>query len=197
MFGNHAPGIGEPVRGLNGIDPDALGSLPATFADQLIKFRIPYTMAGELVTGADTTAVQFNEATFLHTIDKPFEVHQMHIELTGLAADNSIPDTQPLTLDRLVRLRMEDTAKNEKITKNPTLVSVMRDALTHLWCWEVPYTFTRQEGFTISVDTDDLPTICVPNATCDASDPLIITQVRTEISFQGYLIVIRPASDMR
>lgn len=183
-------GVGDRAMDLNGL-------IPETFADQLIKFRIPYAMPGELVTDASTTAMQFNEATFLHTIDKPFEVHLMHVELTGLPENDIMSDVQPLSLDRRVRLRIEDTAKNEKITKNPHLVSTIVDNLTHEWRWDVPYTFTRQEGFTVSVDTDVLPTICVPNAQCTAETPLIITKVRTEISFRGYLVVIRPASDMR
>lgn len=194
FLGTTLPGKGDSVRDLNGV--------PETFADQLIKFRIPYTMPGELVTDPDTTGIQFNEATFRHTIDKPFEVHQMHVEVTGLDADGNVPDTQPLTLDRLVRLRIDDEAKNERITKSPTLVSIIRDALTHLWVWEVPYTFTRQEGFVIEVDTAALPTICVPDTSEAAEEPcssvpLVITQVRTEISFQGYLVVLRPASDSR
>ena len=186
----HLAGRGESAHDLNGI-------VPETFADQLIKFRIPYVMAGEKVTDASSTAIQFNEATFLHQIDKPFEVHLMHVEVTGLAADSSMPDTQPLTLDRRVRLRIEDTAKNERITKNPTLVSTLVDHEKHLWIWEVPYTFTRSEGFVVAVDTDALPTICVPNDTCTAQEPLIIAKVRTEIAFEGYLVVLRPASDMR
>jgi hypothetical protein len=189
FFGHNLPTKGDSVRDLNGV--------PETFADQLIKFRIPYVMPGELVTDPNSTAVQFNEATFLHTIDKPFEVHMMHVELTGLDAEDNIPDLQPLSLDRLVRLRIEDTAKNEKISKSPTLVSIIRDALNHLWKWEVPYTFTRQEGFTIGVDTAALPTICVPSAEDCTSEPLVIAKVRTEISFQGYLVVLRPASDSR
>ena len=193
FLGYNLPGKGDSVHDLNGI-------VPETFADQLIKFRIPYVMAAELVTPADSTAIAFNEAAFLHTIDKPFEVHQAHFELTGLGTVEGadfMPDVQPMTLDRRVRLRIEDSAKNERITKSPTLVSTIRDALTHLWEWEVPYTFTRQEGFVIAVDTAALPTICVPADDCTESVAFTITKVRTEISFEGYLVVLRPASDMR
>jgi hypothetical protein len=191
FLAHNLPGAGDRVTDLNGI-------VPGTFADQVIKFRIPYSMPGELVVDASSTAIQFNEATFLHVIDKPFEVHAMHVELTAIDEDGLIPENQPRTLDRLVRLRIEDTAKNERLTKSPHLVSTIRNFETHLWSWEVPYTFDKQEGFTVAVDTDVLPTLSgMDPAACAECVLVVITQVRVEVAFQGFLIVIRPASDNR
>jgi hypothetical protein len=196
MLSYNMPARDDSVGSLN-------GEIPATYADQIIKYRMPYTMPGERLVAAEVTADQFNEATFLHVIDKPFEVHRLHVELTGLTGtvdDNAIPDTQPATLDRRVRLRIDLTEKNDKVTKNPALVSTLVDALTHIWEWEVPYTITKQEGFTVAVDTQALPVICFTdpeaNTPCDPG-VLTFTFVRVEIQFQGYLIVIRPASDSR
>lgn len=189
MYPTFLPGNGDKVTDLNGI-------VPGTFADQLIKFRIPYSMAGEVTVAASQTAVQFNEATFLHVVNKPVEIHAMHVELTGIDAFGDIPDEQPKTLDRRVRLRIEDTAKSEKLTKAPHLVSTLIDSQTHMWKWEVPYTLEKQEGFVVAVDTDVLPVICGLNPEdCTTAAIVTITEVRVEVSFQGFLIVVRPASD--
>lgn len=184
------PQKGDFAGNLNGV-------IPETFADQIIKYRIPYCMPGELVVAAEETAQQFNEATFLHTLDKPFEVHLMHVELTGLDEDGAMPDVQPETLDKRVRLRIDGGPSNEHMTKNPALVATLVDAEQHLWKWDVPLTITRQEGFTISCDVQALPTICVPAADCATNEALDIASVRVEVNFEGYLIVIRPASDSR
>jgi hypothetical protein len=192
MTNNNLAGIGDAGRDLNGL-------IPTDWADQIIKFRVPYSMPGELVVAADATAEQFNEATFLHTIDKPFEIHRMHVALTGLnIVENTttILEPQPTTLDRRVRLRMEDTAKNQVVFKSPHLVSTLQKLNEQTWEWEVPYTIGKQEGFTISVDTDLLPSICQidqADATCATSELIEVTDVRVEIALQGYLIVLRPA----
>lgn len=192
MLTNNLAGIGDPGIALNGL-------IPTDWADQIIKFRIPYSMPGELVVEADATAEQFNEATFLHVIDKPFEIHRMHVALTGLnvvEADVTILDPQPTTLDRRVRLRMEDTAKNQVVFKSPHLVSTLQKLNEQTWEWEVPYTIGKQEGFTISVDTDVLLSICQiddADPTCATSVLVAVNRVRVEIALQGYLIVLRPA----
>lgn len=192
MITNNLAGIGDPGASLNGL-------IPTDWADQIIKFRIPYSMPGELVVEADATAEQFNEATFLNTIDKPFEIHRMHVALTGInvvEADVIILEPQPTTLDRRVRLRLEDTAKNQVLFKSPHLVSTLQKLNEQTWEWEVPYTIGKQEGFTLSVDTDVLPSICqidTSDATCETSEVVAVNRVRVEVAFQGYLIVLRPA----
>lgn len=166
-------GIGEPLGNLNGL-------IPATFADQIIKFRLPYSMPGELDVAANTTGTQFNANTFLHNIDKPIEIHRVHFELIGIL-DGTILEPQPTTLDLRVRVTLLDTSKNEVLTKNPHLIRTIQKLNEHTWEWEVPYTLTRQEGITITVDT-----LAFPAGT---------NTIRVAASFQGYLIVLAPPSD--
>jgi len=165
------------------------GLIPATFADQAIKFRIPYLMGGELNIIEDTTGNFFPEATFLHNRDKPFEIWSMRVRLTALDENLQVIANQPQELDKLVRLSVTDTTKNEKMTKTPTLVSLVRNSEQGSqgdWVWYVPYTFERSEGFQIQCDA--LPfTTNFPN----------ISQIRVEIGFDGYLDVIQPASETR
>lgn len=189
---NSLAGIGDPGSALNGL-------IPTDWADQIIKFRIPYSMPGELVVAPDATAEQFNEATFLHTIDKPFEIHRMHVALTALNIvenDTIILDPQPTTLNRRIRLRLEDTAKNQVLFKSPHLVSTLQKLNEETWEWEVPYTVGKQEGFTVSVDSDLFLSICqidTADPTCQTSELVAVTNVRVEVAFQGFLIVLRAA----
>lgn len=189
-----------------------MGRLPANFAGRTITFRIPYTMPGELIVAPEQSGVQFPEATFLHNVDKPFEIHRIVIRLTGLttgtfpnppgpASSATIMEVQPDTLSRRVRLRINDFSKNEILTKSPTLVSQLLALNTGFWDFEDPYTLVRSEGFQVAVDTLDFPVICVPDTT-DSQNPCVLTEsrmdyVRVEIAFQGFLLVIAPPSETR
>lgn len=176
---------------------------PQYFADQFIKFRIPYSMPGELIVDPSENGNFFPEATFLHNLDKPFEIHRMMVRLTALD-DATTPPTifepQPTTLQKRIRLRIQDTSKNEPLTKAANLVDTIQDDLTEAWNWQMPYTLVRSEGLQVQVDSLAFPTYCIPDvADCpnNAGIAAVVDQVRVEISFQGYLIVIQPASETR
>jgi hypothetical protein len=163
-----------------------MGRLPEEFAGKEIRFRIPYSMPGELQLDAESQGVQFPEATFLHNVEKGFEIHRVIVRLTAL--DDSTPPivlaTQPTILDKLVRLRITDTSKNEVLTKNAQLVDSLLKDNERTWEWEDPYTLVRSEGFQVACDTD-------------ANYPDGTTYIRVEITFQGYLIVITAPSESR
>lgn len=163
-----------------------MGRLPNEFAGKLITFRLPYSMPGEIQLSADSQGVQFPEATFLHNVEKPFEIHRMIVRLTGL--DDSVPPVvqpvQPTILEKLVRLRITDTSKNEVLTKNAQLVETLVKLNEQTWEWDEPYTLVRSEGFQVAVDTD-------------AGYPADTELIRAEVTFQGYLIVIAKPSESR
>jgi len=185
-------------QGLNG------AALPETFADMLIRYRIPYQMPGELLVDPNTAGNVFPEATFLHNQDKPFEIWRMITRLTPLNTD-----TDPSTilgpvlnegslyddLARRIRLSLTDTSKNERITKNPTLLSTLQRENQRSWEWHVPYTLVRQEQIQVAVDALAFPLVIVNEAADGvASDSISrqVDQVRVEISFQGYLLILEP-----
>jgi hypothetical protein len=163
-----------------------MGRLPVEFAGKEITFRIPYSMPGEMQLEADSQGVQFPEATFLHNVEKCFEIHRVLVRLTAL--DDSTPPviltTQPTILDKLTRLRITDTSKNEVLTKNAQLVDSMLKDNERTWEWEDPYTLVRSEGFQVAVDTE-------------AGYPAGTEVIRVEITFQGYLIVIGAPGESR
>lgn len=188
------PGLGEPARELNGP--------PETFADQLIKFRIPYTMYGEKVLTASLNGQFWPEGSFLHTLDKPFEVWRMRVVLTGTddASPPVIFEPQPETLGRRVRLSVTDLSKNEPLTSDPTMVDAMQTSNFQTWEWDVPYTITRQEGFLVQADTNAFPLTCVNEAADGQSCNNISRQVDrilASVSYQGFLVVLQPASEHR
>jgi hypothetical protein len=180
-----------------------MGRLPTHFADQRIKFRIPYTMPGELVLGLSATGVLFPDSTFLHNVDKPFEVHRVVVNTypfdDGTPPDpldplfcGQIPDHEKI-LRNFVRTRIQDTSKNELMNKSAQLLSTLVKDNSATWEWEDPYTIVRSEGFTVSADcllaagypiTVDAVTVNVEN-------------VRFGLTFEGYLIVVAPPSETR
>lgn len=163
------------------------GLIPAAFADQSIKFRIPYEMPGELTVVENVAGNFFPEATFLHNVDKPFEIWGARIRVTGLDASLNPTEPQDATLDRLIRMRINDTSKNETFTKAPALISILRNSVAGAegdWVWYVPYTLVRSEGFQVQVDALDFTNITAVN-------------LRVELAFYGYLDIIQPASEQR
>jgi hypothetical protein len=160
--------------------------IPHSYDDQVIKFRIPYTMPGELVVEASASGEFFPDGAFNYNIDKPFEIERMIVRLTAIDAEGEIIEAQPTTLQKRVRLTITDTSKNEDLTKARTPVENLISSLAGgdgSWEWYSTYTIVRSEGFTIGVDTSTFP---------DGTE-----KVRIDISFQGNLIVIQPASETR
>ena len=161
--------------------------IPTHYADRLITWRSPYTMPGELIVEPGQAGVFFPESAFNFAVDKPFEIERMFVRLTSLDAQNAVLDAQPTTLRKLIRLTVEDVSKSQLLTKARTLVDTLitspaGDAGT--WEWYEPYTIERSEGFQVGTDAA-------------AAFPANTEKVRVEISFQGSLLVIEPASETR
>ncbi len=179
-----------------------MSRLPLDFAGRPISFRIPYNISGEMDVAPNQSGVVYPEATFLHNVDKPFEIHRTIIRLTAKNANGVILEPQPTTLDERIRLRITDFSKNENLTKVSTLVQTLVNAFTKTWELEEPYTLVRSEGLQVQVDSLAYPSICQVDGT--AQTPCIATPiftpvafVRVEVNFQGYLLVVAPPSETR
>jgi hypothetical protein len=178
-----------------------MGRLPTTFADQNIRFRIPHLMPGELlVPNGSAAGTPFPEAVWLQNIELPFEIHRFGSVLTPF--DNATPQAPivpdqmilfpslPDILAKFVKLRIEDSGKNQKITRNDTRISSMLPKLMPFWEWEEPYTITKQEQFSVAV-TNELPDFVLPN-----NGPTV-HGVRVECLFEGFLLVCAPPGETR
>lgn len=179
-----------------------MGRLRDTFAGRPVTFRVPYTMSGELTVTNGQVGVQFPEATFLENTDKPFEVHRVIVRLTPFDDSatpvilspvfiGAVPDLMTI-LQKYVRVRIRDFSKNENLTKAAQLVGTLEKQNELTWEWEDPYTLVRSEGFEVTCD-NNLTTfgITVGNTTKN------VGALRFEVAFEGFLIVIAPASEQR
>jgi hypothetical protein len=168
------------------------------FAGRDITFRIPYNLYSEMDVLASTNGNVFPEASFLHNVDKPLEMHRWLIRLTALDESSNIMEPQPETLEKRVKMRIQDVSKNENMTKSATTVETLQTANAKTWEYDEPYTFVRSEGFQVQVDAGGMPSICIPGGTnCDAPVLTPVTAVRVSINLQGYLIVVAPPTQER
>lgn len=165
-----------------------MGRLPEYWAGRKITMRIPYEMPGEITLTSLETGVQFPDATFLHNVDKPFEIHRCKPVIQQLD-NNSLPVAAQLTQEvllSLVRVRVSDLGKNELLTKAATLCSLLvKGSAEQTWEWAEPYTIVRSENMQIVADALSIANIAGTSS------------LRLAWAFQGFLLVVAPASESR
>lgn len=169
-----------------------MGRLPSHWAEKLITMRIPYEMDGELTLTSGATGQQFPDATFANNIDKPFEIHRMIPRVTALDSTGVALATQPDQdlMQSLLRVAITDLGKNTPLTKSPTILNLLtKGSSERTWEWAEPYYLIRTELIQIVADALTFPANPAP------IDDL--NGLRLEISFQGFLIVVAPASESR
>lgn len=161
--------------------------IPTHYAGSYISWRSPYSMPGEIIVTPGQAGVAFPESSFNFSVDKPFEIERLIIRLSALDANNNVLDAQPGTLEKLIRLSIEDVSKSQLLTKARTLVETLinsREGASGSWEWYSPYTIERSEGFQAIVDAA-------------TAFPVGTDKIRVEATFQGSLLVIAPASETR
>lgn len=178
-----------------------MGRLPLQFAGKNVTFRIPYNIAAELDVGPNASGTVFPEASFLHNVDKPFEIHRVKVNLTAKGTPEgftspTVLEPQPTTLEERTRLRILDFSKNENLTKSSTLVALLLAKNTGAWDLEEPYTIVRSEGFQVQIDTLDYPFVVILDATIQP-ERVEVQFIRVSVNFQGYLDIIGPPSEVR
>jgi len=167
-----------------------MGRLPEYWAGRKITMRIPYEMAGELSLTTLQTGIQFPDATFLHNVDKPFEIHRgkpfvQGLDSSDLPVEPSAQPSQEIGLG-LIRVRISDLGKNEVMTKSPTMLSLLtKGSAEQTWEWAEPYTIVRSESMQLVADS-------LSFANFDG-----FTKLRFAWTFQGFLLVVAPPSESR
>lgn len=191
-----------------------IGKLPLYFAEKPITFRVPYTIHGELIIALTANnSAQFPEATFLHNVDKPFEIHRVIPRVTAIHEDvgppivNQVIYPQPVIgsgFERLCRLRIRDTSKNENLTKVGDTIETLTRADARVWELDDVYTLTRSEGLEIAVDI--LPFapsagVFLNTLTCaegtGTEECISVDSLRIDITLEGALLVVAPPSEQR
>ena len=167
-----------------------MGRLPAEFAGRKIKDRFPYALSGELSLTASQSGIQFTEGTFLHGVDKPFEIHRMIPRMYALDDSSVLLPTQPdqELLAGLMRLRILNLGLNQELLKTPTLVGLLtKGSSERTWEWADPMYLLNSWQIQVTCDTLAFPVFA----------PTAMTRLKIGIDFQGYQIVIAPASENR
>lgn len=175
-----------------------MGRFRESFAGKFITFRVPYIMYGELLVANGTLGLQYPEATFLHNVDKPFEIHRLIPRITPFnnaatpvvitPSDLMLMNNFETVLGKYIKLRILDLSKNEAMTKVPSLSGDLSRTWEQTWEFEDPYTIVRSEGFQITVDSN-CPNFALGGTT--------VANLRVEVALEGYLLVIAPASETR
>lgn len=174
------------------------GLVPTHFDGRWILERYPYETPAERLVAQNQTGDQFPEDVFRNATSHPFEIWRMLVRLTGVddAEPPYIYDPQPTTLNKHVRLRVQDVSHERLMTKNVALVDLLLMDNTLTWEWYVPYTLDQSEGILVESNTTILPEYCVPDLTVaqpDCTEDIVqIAQVRVEVAFQGYMLLLGP-----
>ena len=164
--------------------------------------------SSEIIVGPNISGTVFPDVDLSIQSDKPFEVHRMVPRLTALASiqyDGQAAavvqpaDPQPETMDKRIRLTVNDFTKSTIMTKNATLLNSFITENRKTWDWDAPYTIERSTGFQVQVDSLDFPSVCVADITgsCAAPTKIAITQCRVEVAFHGFLIVVAAPTEQR
>jgi hypothetical protein len=160
-------------------------------------------MSGELVVLNGQVGVQFPESSFLQNTDKPFEVHRCIVRLfpfndaTPTPAIltpvfvGAVPDLLSI-LQNYARVRIRDFSKNENLTKAAQLIGTLNKDNEMTWEFEDPYTLVRSEGFEVTCD-NNLTTFVITVGAVTTN----VGNLRFQVNFEGFLVVIAPASEQR
>ena len=165
-----------------------MGRLPEYWAGRKITMRIPYEMPGEVSMTSAQPGQQFPDATFLHNVDKPFEIHRCKPFCVALDTNGNVmqPQFSQSDLQSLIRARIFDQGINEQLTKAPTLLPLLIKGTSEAtWEWAEPRTVVRSENFQITLDA-----LAFNNFTD------MIT-LRVCWIFEGFLLVVAPPSESR
>lgn len=150
-----------------------MARLPDSYKGRRIEKRLPYVMFAQLNIAASTTGASFADSSFLHSTDKPFEVHRAAIHVT--AVDGSDVPTTALTpnSETFARLDISDTGSNERLTKTATRVQNLVADNTKMLELDDPYVMEYQTGFVITGDNQHAS-----------------TRIRIQVAFHGYLLKV-------
>lgn len=166
-----------------------MGRLPATFAGRLITARQPYAMAGEVKLTSAQPGIQFPEATFLNSTDRPFEIHRMIPFVVAQDSSDVALPTQPDQdlLMSLIRTKFTDLGKGPmSLMKSATLLRLLvKGSSERTWEFADPYYLAKSEQLQVINDALTFPNI-------DDLDNLKVC-----VDFEGFFITIGPPSESR
>ncbi len=166
-----------------------MGRLPATFAGRIITARQPWVMSGEISLTSAQPGVQFPEAVFLNSTDRPFEIHRMIPFVVAQDADSAaiVPQADQDLLSSLIRIKISDLGKTTQLLKSATLIrTLVKGNSERTWEWADPYYLVKSEQFQVISDA-----LAYPAGLTD------VNNLKVCIDFQGFFVTLGPPSESR
>lgn len=164
-----------------------MGRLATTYAGQRITYRVPFAMTGfvdlPIVTGGAPFAErQADRNFFLHNGDKPFEVHRMRPTALAVNAGVFSAAVAQETLIAPIQVALRERSRNQAMTASfVPLLNLIKGSAEMTWEWAEPMTLVRGEGYFLKAASRQT-----------TGDP-----TRLNLTFEGFLLILAPASDSR
>lgn len=176
-----------------------MGECLPTYAGEVITTRVPHAVQayvdlpkiGYGSPAATVRAVPFDLNAFLHNAAMPFEVHRMIPRV--IYADTSTPTVYGVP-DQDVGLGCIEVSIREKSSNRAMtagfvpLLNLVKGVAEQSWEWTNPMTLVRGQGYVVQAK---MACTVFPFAS-DA-----VSALRLQLSFEGYMLVMPPASDRR
>lgn len=142
--------------------------------------RAPYTRSGEVTVKASSKGNVVPDRSTSHNMDRDFEVPYLTFKFTALA-EGAVTDPQPDVLDRLVKIKALDHARNHPIGDSLPLTNVDENG-TYRWTPRSPLLLRRGDAFQIQVDARESFDIAFDGKR------LRVDEIRVEVTFEGELL---------
>lgn len=165
-----------------------MGRLPATFAGRIVTARQPWAMAGEVSLTTAQPGIQFPEATYLNSTDRPFEIHRMIPFIVAQDSDGIALPTQPDQdlLSSLIRTKINDLGKVTQMLKSATLIrTLVKGNSERTWEFADPYYLVKSEQLQVINDALAFPVIAN------------LVSLKVCMDFQGFFVTLGPPSESR
>lgn len=167
-----------------------MGRISNQWAGQVITDRFPYNMSAELTLVSGQAATQFPDSAFLHSLDKPFEVHRLIPRVVANDGANVLLPSQPdqETLQALVRLFILNLGITQTMMKAATRLNALtKGSSERTWEFAEPQVLQRGQEFQCTAQALTFPVFT----------PAAASSITVILDFQGFLLQVAPPSDNR
>lgn len=145
-------------------------------------------MAGEVSLTTAQPGIQFPEATYLNSTDRPFEIHRMIPFIVAQDSDGIALPTQPDQdlLSSLIRTKINDLGKVTQMLKSATLIrTLVKGNSERTWEFADPYYLVKSEQLQVINDALAFPVIAN------------LVSLKVCMDFQGFFVTLGPPSESR
>lgn len=170
-----------------------MGRLPDQFAGRVITYREPFAMEARIRMASAVPNLQYPEAAFMHATDKPFEIHRLIprclcLDVNNNPVDEDVQRSNPYLMS-LILATINDLGKTMEQTNAATpLNSLVKGTSEQTWEFAQPFYLAKGESLRIALTSRTFPAGFADDA---------ITQIEVSLCYEGFELILGPASDNR